>query len=86
MAWMAFLKLTEKFISSPQAVRPKHGTDLHITPQEEQEQRKASLPQKFFLPFILVVFFSFILFLCAVALNIPLWGSASLLEAMAEKA
>lgn len=40
LVWMAFLMLTEKFIWSPQAVRPEHGTDLHITPQEEKEQRR----------------------------------------------
>lgn len=40
LVWMAFLMLTEKFIWSPQAVRPKHGTDLHITPQEEKEQQR----------------------------------------------
>lgn len=40
LVWMAFLMLTEKFIWSPQAVRPKHGTDLHITPQDEKEQRR----------------------------------------------
>lgn len=83
---MAFLILTEKFILSPQAVRPQHGKDLHITPQDEKQPQKASLTQKFFLPFILLFFFSFILFLCAVVSNSPLWGSDSLLKGMAKKA
>lgn len=84
--WMAFLKLPAKFIFSPQAVRAQHRTDLPNTPQDKKERQRASFTPKFFLPFILLFFFSFIAFLCAVASNIPLAGSVSLLKVMAEKA
>lgn len=74
LVWMAFLMLTEKFIWSPQAVRPKHGTDLHITPQDKKEQQRPhSLRNSSSLLFLHFCFLSF--YFCVLLLQTFLSGA-----------
>lgn len=81
LVWMAFLMLTEKFIWSPQAVRPKHGTDLHITPQDEKEQwRPHSLRNSSSLLFLHFCFLS----LCFCVLLLQTFLSGALLAPQKE--
>lgn len=69
----------------PTAVRSKHRTGLrisHLRWEGAVERKPCAIRNP---SSLLCLYFSFILFWCAVASNIPPWGFVSLLKVMAEK-